>query len=330
MMYNAEETRYDKMHYNRCGASGLLLPAVSLGLWHNFGSNGNFDNMTAMCQTAFDNGITHFDLANNYGPVYGAAEENFGRILKKSLGIYRDELIISTKAGYDMWPGPYGNWGSKKYLVASLDQSLTRMGLDYVDIYYHHRPDPDTPLEETAGALDGIVRSGKALYVGISNYNKEQTIAIAELFRKMGTPFIINQRNYSMFNRDIEKDGLKDYAAQNGIGIITFCPLAQGLLTDRYINGIPSDSRIKTDGRFLTENAVNEATLRKIVALNAIAKERGQSLAQMALAWILRDGDITSVLIGASRPSQIIDNVGMLNNTHFSDEERRRIDEVLA
>ena len=329
-MYNAEETRYDKMHYNRCGASGLLLPAVSLGLWHNFGSNGNFDNMTAMCQTAFDNGITHFDLANNYGPVYGAAEENFGRILKKSLGIYRDELIISTKAGYDMWPGPYGNWGSKKYLVASLDQSLTRMGLDYVDIYYHHRPDPDTPLEETAGALDGIVRSGKALYVGISNYNKEQTIAIAELFRKMGTPFIINQRNYSMFNRDIEKDGLKDYASQNGIGIITFCPLAQGLLTDRYINGIPSDSRIKTDGRFLTENAVNEAALRKIVALNAIAKERGQSLAQMALAWILRDGDITSVLIGASRPSQIIDNVGMLNHTHFSNDERRRIDEILA
>ena len=329
-MYNAEETRYDKMHYNRCGTSGLLLPAVSLGLWHNFGSNGNFDNMTAMCQTAFDNGITHFDLANNYGPVYGAAEENFGRILKKSLGIYRDELVISTKAGYDMWPGPYGNWGSKKYLVASLDQSLMRMGLDYVDIYYHHRPDPDTPLEETAGALDGIVRSGKALYVGISNYNKEQTIAIAELFRKMGTPFIINQRNYSMFNRDIEKDGLKDYAAQNGIGIITFCPLAQGLLTDRYINGIPSDSRIKTDGRFLKENAVNEDTLRKIVALNAIAKERGQSLAQMALAWILRDGDITSVLIGASRPSQIIDNVGMLNNTHFSDDERRRIDEILA
>lgn len=329
-MYNAEETRYEKMHYNRCGASGLLLPAVSLGLWHNFGSNGNFDNMTAMCQTAFDNGITHFDLANNYGPVYGAAEENFGRILNKSLGIYRDELVISTKAGYDMWPGPYGNWGSKKYLVASLDQSLMRMGLNYVDIYYHHRPDPDTPLEETAGALDGIVRSGKALYVGISNYNKEQTIAISELFRKMGTPFIINQRNYSMFNRDIEKDGLKDYAARNGIGIITFCPLAQGLLTDRYINGIPSDSRIKTDGRFLTENAVNEATLRKIVALNAIAKDRGQSLAQMALAWILRDGDITSVLIGASRPSQIIDNVGMLNNTHFNDDERRRIDEILA
>lgn len=329
-MYQAQETRYDKMKYNRCGASGLLLPAVSLGLWHNFGSNGNFDNMTAMCQTAFDQGITHFDLANNYGPVPGAAEENFGRILKKSLGIYRDELIISTKAGYEMWPGPYGDRGSKKYLVASLDQSLARMGLDYVDIYYHHRPDPDTPLYETAAALDGIVRSGKALYVGISNYNKEQTAAIAELFRSMGTPFIINQRNYSMFVRDIEKDGLKDYAARNGIGIITFCPLAQGLLTDRYLNGIPSDSRIRTDGRFLQENAVNEDTLRKIQSLNEIAKERGQSLAQMALSWILRDGDITSVLIGASRPSQITDNVGMLHNMHFSEEERRRIDEILS
>lgn len=328
-MYQAEETRYDRMKYNHCGASGLLLPAVSLGLWHNFGSNGNFDNMTAMCQTAFDHGITHFDLANNYGPVPGAAEENFGRILKKSLGRYRDELIISTKAGYDMWPGPYGNWGSRKYLIASLDQSLIRMGLDYVDIYYHHRPDPDTPLAETADALDDIVRSGKALYVGISNYNKEQTIAIAELFRKMGTPFIINQRNYSMFVRDIEEDGLKDYAARNGIGIITFCPLAQGLLTDRYLNGIPADSRIRTDGRFLSENAVSEETLRKIQSLNEIAKGRGQSLAQMALSWIMRDGDITSVLIGASRPSQITDNVGMLNNTHFDEEERRRIDEIL-
>ena len=229
-MYIANESRYEKMQYNRCGASGLKLPAVSLGLWHNFGSNGNFDNMLDMCQTAFDNGITHFDLANNYGPVYGAAEENFGRILKKSLGAYRDEMVISTKAGYDMWPGPYGDWGSKKYLVASLDQSLRRMGLDYVDIFYHHRPDPETPLEETARALDGIVRSGKALYVGISNYDKEQTIAIAKLFREMGTPFIINQRSYSMLNRSIEADGLKDYAAKNGIGIITFCPLAQGLL----------------------------------------------------------------------------------------------------
>ena len=299
-MYIAEKTRYENMKYNRCGASGLKLPAVSLGLWHNFGTNGNFDTMMAMCETAFDNGITHFDLANNYGPVPGAAEENFGRILKKSLGAYRDELVISTKAGYDMWEGPYGNWGSKKYLVASLDQSLKRMGLDYVDIYYHHRPDPETPLEETARALDGIVRSGKALYVGISNYNKEQTIEI----------------------------GLKDYASKNGIGIITFCPLAQGLLTDRYLHGIPQDSRIRTDGRFLKENAITEETLAKINALNEIAKKRGESLAQMALAWILRDGDITSVLIGASKPAQILDNIGMLNAPVFTEEERAKIDEI--
>ena len=329
-MYTADETRYDNMKYNRCGASGLLLPAVSLGLWHNFGSNGNFENMEAMCHTAFGKGITHFDLANNYGPVAGAAEENFGRILKKGLGVYRDELVISTKAGYDMWPGPYGNWGSKKYLVASLDQSLKRMGLDYVDIFYHHRPDPETPLEETARALDGIVRSGKALYIGISNYNKEQTIAIAKLFAEMGTPFIINQRNYSLFNRAIEKDGLKDYAAAHGIGIITFCPLAQGLLTDRYLHGIPEDSRVRTDGRFLKEEAVTEEKLAKIKALNELAARRGQSLAQMALAWILRDGDLTSVLIGASKPSQILDNIGMLKNTEFSEEERKKIDEILA
>lgn len=318
------------MQYNRCGDSGLLLPAVSLGLWHNFGSNGDFDTMEAMCRTAFDNGITHFDLANNYGPVPGAAEENFGKILQKGLGEYRDELVISTKAGYDMWPGPYGNWGSRKYLTASLDQSLKRMGLDYVDIYYHHRPDPKTPLEETARALDDIVKRGKALYIGISNYNKEQTIAIAQLFKEMGTPFIINQRKYSMFVRDIEKDGLKDYAAAHGIGIITFCPLAQGLLTDRYINGIPEDSRIRTDGRFLKENAINEETIEKVKKLGALAKERGQSLAQMALAWILRDGDITSVLIGASRPSQILDNIGMVGHTDFSAEERKRIDEILG
>jgi L-glyceraldehyde 3-phosphate reductase len=329
-MYSANEKRYDTMQYNRCGRSGLLLPAVSLGLWHNFGSNGNFDNMEAMCRTAFDNGITHFDLANNYGPVPGAAEENFGRILKKGLGEYRDELIISTKAGYDMWPGPYGNWGSKKYLVASLDQSLKRMGLDYVDIFYHHRPDPETPLEETARALDGIVRSGKALYIGISNYNKEQTIAIAELFKEMGTPFVINQRKYSMLVRDIEKDGLKDYAAAHGIGIITFCPLAQGLLTDRYLHGIPQDSRIRTDGRFLKENAVTDEVIGKVKQLGELAAERGQTLAQMALAWILRDGDITSVLIGASKPSQILDNIGMIKNTAFGEEERRRIDEILA
>ena len=286
--------------------------------------------MLDMCLTAFDNGITHFDLANNYGPIPGAAEENFGRILKKELGVYRDELVISTKAGYEMWPGPYGDWGSKKYLVASLDQSLRRMGLDYVDIYYHHRPDPETPLEETAGALDGIVRSGKALYVGISNYNKEQTIAIAQLFQRMGTPFIINQRRYSMFDRGIEKDGLKEYAAKHGIGIITFCPLAQGLLTDRYLNGIPTDSRIRTDGRFLKENAVSEETLEKVRALDALAKERGQTLAQMALAWILRDKDITSVLIGASKPAQILDNVGMLSNLQFDAAQRERIDRILV
>lgn len=329
-MYQADEKRYEEMKYNRCGASGLLLPAVSLGLWHNFGSNGNFDNMQDMCHTAFDHGITHFDLANNYGPVYGAAEENFGRILKKDLGVYRDELIISTKAGYDMWPGPYGNWGSKKYLVASLDQSLKRMGLDYVDIFYHHRPDPNTPLEETVRALDGIVKSGKALYVGISNYNKEQTIAAAELFKELGTPFIINQRKYSMFVRDIEKDGLKDYAAAHGIGIITFSPLAQGLLTDRYLHGIPEDSRVRTDGRFLKEAAIVEETLKKVRALNDLASQRGQTLAQMALSWILRDGDITSVLIGASKPSQILDNIGIVHATAFSDEERRKIDEILA
>ncbi len=328
-MYLAKETRYDAMKYNRCGKSGLLLPAVSLGLWHNFGSNGKFDNMMDLCLTAFDHGITHFDLANNYGPVPGAAEENFGKILKKGLGNYRDELIISTKAGYEMWPGPYGNWGSKKYLVASLDQSLQRMGLDYVDIFYHHRPDPDTPLEETARALDGIVKNGKALYIGISNYNKAQTQTIEAIFRELGTPFIINQKKYSMFVRDIEEDGLKSYAAEHGIGIIAFCPLAQGLLTDRYLNGIPENSRIRTDGRFLKEEAVNAKNLDKVRALNGIAKERGQSLAQMALAWILRDRDVASVLIGASRPSQILDNIGMINKMQFSKEERERIDSVL-
>ena len=328
-MYTANETRYSVMKYNRCGRSGLLLPAVSLGLWHNFGSNASFDNMVEMCRTAFDNGITHFDLANNYGPVYGAAEESFGRILKKDFGAYRDELVISTKAGYDMWDGPYGNFGSKKYLVASLDQSLKRMGLDYVDLFYHHRPDPDTPLEETACALDGIVRSGKALYIGISNYNREQTMAIAALFKEMHTPFIINQRRYSMLDRTIERDGLKDYAASNGIGVIVFCPLEQGILTDRYLNGIPSDSRIHTDGRFLKESAVNEKTLNKVRALGALAKERGQSMAQMALAWLMRDGDITSVLIGASKPAQITDNVAMLKNTTFTKEELARIDAIL-
>ena len=295
--YIAADNRYDEMKYNACGNSGLKLPLVSLGLWHNFGSNGNFDTMRSMCQVAFDHGITHFDLANNYGPIPGAAEENFGRILKKGLGAYRDELVISTKAGYDMWPGPYGNFGSRKYLIASLDQSLKRMGLDYVDIFYHHRPDPETPLEETMLALDQIVRSGKALYVGISNYNREQTEAAAKILKELRTPFIINQRKYSIFERAIEKDGLKQYAAENGIGVITFCPLAQGLLTDRYLNGIPEDSRIKTDGRFLKENALSKERLQQIRRLNEIAESRGQSLAQMALSWILRDGDMTSVPI---------------------------------
>jgi len=327
-MYQANEKRYEEMKFNRCGNSGLKLPAVSLGLWHNFGSKDNFDNMQAMCHTAFDKGITHFDLANNYGPVPGSAEENFGTILKKGLGVYRDELIISTKAGYGMWSGPYGDGGSKKYLVASLDQSLKRMGLDYVDIFYHHRWDPETPLEETVHALDGIVRSGKALYIGISNYNKEQTMEAARMFKELGTPFIINQRSYSIFNRQIETDGLKDYAAANGIGIITFSPLQQGILTDRYLNGIPEDSRVKTSGVFLNESAITNETIAKVRALKDVAAKRGQTLAQMALSWILRDGDITSVLIGASKPTQILDSVGMLKARPFTEEERKIIDEI--
>lgn len=330
MNYVANEDRYDTMIYNRCGRSGLKLPAVSLGLWHNFGTNASFDNMTQMCKKAFDLGITHFDLANNYGPVAGAAEENFGRILKNDLGVYRDELIISTKAGYYMWEGPYGDFGSKKYLVASLDQSLKRMGLDYVDIFYHHRPDPETPIEETVRALDGIVRQGKALYVGISNYNKAQTDEAVKLFRELGTPFIINQVRYSMLDRWIEKDGLKEYAAKNGIGLITFSPLAQGLLTDRYLNGIPADSRVRTDGRFLNESAITPEYINKARALDKLAKERGQTLAQMALSWILKDGDITSVLVGASKVSQIVDDVSIIKSAPFTKEELDRIDEILA
>lgn len=327
-MYRAEEKRYDTMQYNRCGKSGLKLPAVSLGLWHNFGTTSQFENMKDMCTAAFDAGITHFDLANNYGPVYGAAEENFGRILDWGLRPYRDELVISTKAGYDMWPGPYGNWGSKKYLVASLDQSLKRMGLEYVDIFYHHRPDPDTPLEETMLALDGIVKSGKALYVGISNYNKAQTKEAMQILKELRTPFIINQRKYSLFERNIETDGLKSYAAQNGCGIIAFCPLAQGLLTDKYLHGIPEDSRIKTDGRFLQESAVTKERLRQIQLLNEVAAGRGQSLAQMALSWILRDGEVTSVLIGASKPKQILENVKIVGHTDFTTEELQEIERI--
>lgn len=328
-MYVADENRYETMKYHRCGNSGLKLPAVSLGLWHNFGSNGNYDNMLDMCFTAFDQGITHFDLANNYGPVPGAAEENFGRILKDGLGNYRDELVISTKAGYDMWKGPYGNWGSRKYLIASLDQSLQRMGLDYVDIFYHHRPDPETPLEETMLALDSIVKSGKALYVGISNYNKAQTQEAVKILRELKTPFIINQRKYSMFERNIEEDGLKSYAAQNGIGIIAFCPLAQGLLTNKYLHGIPEDSRIRTDGRFLHEDALSESRLAQIRALNDIAENRGQTLAQMALSWVLRDGEVTSVLIGASRASQITENTKIVEASAFTSDELSAIEAVL-
>lgn len=328
-MYVADENRYETMKYHHCGNSGLMLPAVSLGLWHNFGSNGNYDNMLDMCFTAFDQGITHFDLANNYGPVPGAAEENFGRILKDGLGNYRDELVISTKAGYDMWKGPYGNWGSRKYLIASLDQSLQRMGLDYVDIFYHHRPDPETPLEETMLALDSIVKSGKALYVGISNYNKAQTQEAVKILRELKTPFIINQRKYSMFERNIEEDGLKSYAAQNGIGIIAFCPLAQGLLTNKYLHGIPEDSRIRTDGRFLHEDALSESRLAQIRALNDIAENRGQTLAQMALSWVLRDGEVTSVLIGASRASQITENTKIVEASAFTSDELSAIEAVL-
>jgi L-glyceraldehyde 3-phosphate reductase len=329
-MYNASEQRYAAMQYNRCGTSGLKLPAVSLGLWHNFGSNAGLENMLDMCHTAFDLGITHFDLANNYGPETGSAEKNFGRILQDGLGRYRDELVISTKAGYGMWDGPYGDWGSRKYLIASLDQSLKRMGLEYVDIFYHHRPDPNTPLEETMLALDSVVRSGKALYIGISNYNKKQTMEAMQILKDLKTPFIINQRKYSMFERNIEEDGLKSFAAQNGIGIIAFSPLAQGLLTERYLEGIPEDSRIKTDGRFLREASITDELLDKIRTLNEIASGRGQTLAQMALSWVLRDGEVTSVLIGASKAKQIAENAAIIHAPAFTREELDAIEKVLA
>lgn len=326
-MYAANEKRYSTMEYARCGKSGLKLPILSLGLWHNFGSKDVFDNMKDMCFTAFDNGITHFDLANNYGPVAGSAEENFGRILNSDLKPYRDELIISTKAGYGMWEGPYGDWGSRKYLISSLDQSLKRMNTPYVDIFYHHRPDPETPIEETIMALDQIVRSGKALYVGLSNYNKEQLEQALPLFKELHIPFIINQNKYSIFDRTIENNGFKDFASDSGKGIIAFSPLAQGLLTDKYLKGIPEDSRVKRDGRFLKEIDV-EKNLSKIIALNEIAQKRNQTLAQMALSWILRDGKVTSVLIGASSSSQILDNLKIINNTSFTEEELKKIDEI--
>lgn len=327
-MYIASEKRYDTMIYNRLGTSGLKLPAVSLGLWHNFGNTGRFDNMQQMCLTAFDNGITHFDLANNYGPPEGTAEINFGRILKEDLGVYRDELIISTKSGYWMWPGPYGEWGSRKQLLSSLDQSLKRMGLDYVDIFYHHRPDPDTPLEETMGALATAVQSGKALYVGLSNYDGPRMEQAAAILTEMRVPFVINQNRYSIFNRTIENNGLKETSAKLGKGIIAFSPLSQGLLTDRYLKGIPADSRIMTDGRFLKENALTEQRLNQIRQLNDLAAQRGQTLAQMALSWILRDGIVTSVLAGASKPEQVLDNIKAAQNTKFTTDELALIDQV--
>jgi len=328
-MYQPAQNRYDKMIYNRVGNSGLKLPAISLGLWHNFGEVDLFDNSRKMVQRAFDLGITHFDLANNYGPPPGSAEETFGKILKKDFLPYRDELIISSKAGYDMWPGPYGEWGSKKYLTASLDQSLKRMGLDYVDIFYSHRPDPETPFEETAQALDLMVRQGKALYIGISNYSAEQTAEIAAIFKDLKTPFIIHQPAYNMYNRWIE-DGLQDVLTDNKLGTIAFSPLAQGMLTDRYLHGIPEDSRAgRPSSPFLNAERVQE-TIEKSRALNEIAQRRGQTLAEMAVAWILRDGKVTSVLIGASRVSQIDDNVKALENLDFSNEELDEIEAVLA
>ncbi len=329
-MYIAKENRYEKMTYNCCGRSGLKLPALSLGMWHNFGSVNDVENMKKILFTAFDNGITHFDLANNYGPVYGSAEANMGRILKSDLMPYRNEMIISSKAGYDMWKGPYGNGGSRKYLIASLDESLKRMGIDYVDIFYHHRPDPETPLEETMAALDQIVRSGKALYVGISNYNREQTSKAYEILQKQGTPFVIHQPRYSMLDRWIEEDGLKDFLFEKGIGCIAFSPLAQGVLTGKYLTGIPKDSRISSGkSPYLHEKDLDTEKLEKVRRLDEIAKERGQSLTQLALSWILRDGKVTSVLIGASRPEQILENIKALENTSYSEEELKKIDEIL-
>lgn len=327
-MYTAKDTRYDNMKYNRCGRSGLMLSAFSLGMWHNFGTYDNYDNMVDMVTTAFDLGITHFDLANNYGPEPGSAEENFGKMLKNELAPYRDEIIISTKAGYDMWPGPYGDHGSRKYLIASLDQSLKRLGVDYVDIFYHHRPDKDTPLEETASALDYAVRSGKALYVGISNYNSDDTKKLSEIMKSLGTPLVIHQPRYNMFERTIE-NGLQSVLEQEGIGSISFCPLAQGLLTNKYINGIPENSRAAGKSHFLTADRITDEVIEKVKKLNAIAENRGQSLAQMAVVWNLRGGRLTSVLIGASRAQQIVENVASLQNQDFSSDELNEIDAIL-
>mgnify|MGYP000884866918 CR=1 FL=1 len=328
MAYFPSVNRYDTMKYNRCGKSGLKLPAVSLGLWHNFGGVDTLENGRAMIHRAFDLGITHFDLANNYGPPPGSAEENFGRILKQDLSAYRDELIISTKAGYYMWKGPYGEWGSRKYLLASLDQSLKRLGLEYVDIFYSHRPDPNTPLEETMGALDTAVRQGKALYVGISSYNAQQTKEAVGILKRLGTPCLIHQPSYSMFNRWVE-DGLLDVLEEEGVGSIAFSPLAQGLLSDKYLKGIPEGSRAAKPHGFLKAKDITEEKLMKVRKLNDLAAERGQSLAQMAVAWLLRGGRITSVLVGASKVSQVEDNVAALNHPEFTGEELERIEAIL-
>lgn len=315
------------MEYNRCGRSGLLLPKISLGLWHNFGDASDYENMRQLCFTAFDNGITQFDLANNYGPAYGSAEKNFGRILKEDLMPYRDELIITTKAGFDMWEGPYGNWGSRKYLLASLDQSLKRMGLDYVDIFYHHRMDPETPLEETMGALATAVCQGKALYVGLSNYDGETLEQAAAILKDLKCPFVINQNCYSIFDRTVEKNGLKDMTGNLKKGLITFSPLAQGQLTDRYLNGIPEDSRIRKDGRFLKESILTAERMEQIRKLNELAVQRGEKLADMALAWLLQKKEVTSVLIGASKTQQILDNIKAIHSAPFTEEELQKIDE---
>ena len=328
-MYQPAPTRYDSMKYRSCGRSGLKLPAISLGLWHNFGDTGNFDNMKQLLFTAFDQGITHFDLANNYGPAPGSAERNFGRILKEDLASYRDELLISTKAGYDMWPGPYGNWGSRKYLLSSLDQSLKRMNLDYVDIFYHHRMDPETPLEESMGALDQAVKSGKALYAGLSNYDGETMIKACRILEDLRCPFVLNQNAYNIFNRTIEKNGLKQAAAEYSKGIIAFKPLEQGVLTDRYLNGIPEDSRIRTDGRFLHEDSLTEERLTAVRKLNDMAGERGESLASMTIKWVMKDDAVTGVLIGASRPEQILENLKALEGAPLSAEELQKIDEIV-
>lgn len=329
MKYDANETRYDAMEYVKSGESGLKLPAVSLGLWHNFGDTGDFENMCKMCFTAFDNGITHFDIANNYGPDAGSAERNFGKIMKMHMSAYRDEMVISTKAGYYMWPGPYGDFGSRKYLLSSLDQSLKRLGLDYVDIFYHHRMDPDTPLYETMWALDQAVKSGKALYAGLSNYDGETMKKATQILNDLHCPFIINQNRYSIFDRTVEKNGILDAATQEKKGVIIFSPLEQGLLTERYLNGIPSDSRVRTDGRFLSEKNISEEALKKVKKLSEIAKNRGQSLAQMSLAWVYNNKAVTSVLVGASKPEQILENIKMLENTSFSQQELDAIDEIV-